>query len=54
MAEKQKVPMVVIIGDKEINENLVAIRDRRTREQYTLPRDEFINLAKKKINEGNF
>jgi threonyl-tRNA synthetase len=54
MAEKQKVPMVVIIGDKEINENLVAIRDRRTREQYTLSRDEFLKLSKNKLNEGNF
>ena len=53
-AEKQKVPMVIIIGDKEIKENLVAIRDRRTREQYTISRDEFISLVNKKINEGNF
>jgi threonyl-tRNA synthetase len=54
LAEKQKVPMVVVIGDKEVEEELVAIRDRRTREQYILSKDEFISLAKEEMSEGHF
>ena len=30
-AEKQKVPMIVLIGNKELNNNSLAIRDRRTK-----------------------
>ena len=33
--------MLVIIGDEEIEGKTVAIRDRRTREQYNLSEDEF-------------
>jgi threonyl-tRNA synthetase len=43
-AEKQRVPMIVVIGDEEVNENKVALRNRRTREQSTLSKDEFVAL----------
>ena len=48
-AEKQRVPYVIIVGDEEIENNKVAIRDRRNKEKYDLSRDEFIN----KIKEEN-
>ena len=48
-AEKQRVPYVVIIGDEEMENDTVAIRDRREKEKYNLSRDEFIN----KIKEEN-
>ncbi|MGC9351432.1 MAG: threonine--tRNA ligase, partial [Sulfurovum sp.] len=41
-AEKQRVPYVVIIGDEEVANKSVAIRNRRTREQYNLTQDEFM------------
>jgi len=53
-AEKTRVPMIVVIGDEEIANNTVAIRDRRTREQYTLSQEEFLTLIQTKINEVNF
>jgi threonyl-tRNA synthetase len=53
-AEKTRVPMIVVIGDEEIENKTVSIRDRRTREQYTLSQDEFLELIETKINEVNF
>ena len=46
--------MIVVIGDEEIQNKTVAIRDRRTREQYNLSEDEFLSLIQTKINEVNF
>ena len=53
-AEKTRVPMIVVIGDEEIENKTVSIRDRRTREQYTLSQDEFLELIETKINEVDF
>ncbi|EQB39515.1 threonyl-tRNA synthetase [Sulfurimonas hongkongensis] len=53
-AEKTRVPMLIIIGDEEVEGGTVAIRDRRTREQYNLSEDEFLKLIQTKINEVNF
>ncbi len=53
-AEKTRVPMIVVIGDEEIENKTVSIRDRRTREQYSLSEDEFLQLIQTKINEVNF
>ena len=53
-AEKTRVPMIVVIGDEEIENKTVAIRDRRTREQYNLSEDDFLSLIQTKINEVNF
>jgi threonyl-tRNA synthetase len=46
--------MIVVIGDEEIQNKTVAIRDRRTREQYNLSEEEFLQLIQTKINEVNF
>ncbi len=54
IAEKTRVPMIVVIGDEEIKKKTVAIRDRRTREQYTLSEEGFLSLIQTKINEVNF
>ena len=53
-AEKSRVPMLIIIGDEEVESKTVAIRDRRTREQYNLSEEEFLKLIQTKINEVNF
>lgn len=54
IAEKSRVPMLIIVGDEEVKNNTVAVRDRRTREQYNLSEDEFLKLIQTKINEVNF
>jgi len=51
-AEKQRVPYVVIVGDEEVNNNSVAIRDRREKEQYNLSFDEFMLKLTQQLNEG--
>ena len=53
-AEKQKVPMILVLGDNEVSEKSVALRDRRARQQQNLSLDEFINFAQTKLNEVNF
>jgi len=53
-AEKTRVPMIVVIGDDEIKNKTVAIRDRRTREQYNLSEEDFLTLIQTKVNEVNF
>ncbi len=51
-AEKQRVPYVVIIGDEEVENKTVAIRNRRTKEQYNLSFDEFMVELSQQLNEG--
>ena len=51
-AEKQRVPYVVIIGDEEVTNKTVAIRDRRNKEQYNLTQDEFMVKLTKQLQEG--
>ncbi len=53
-AEKSRVPMLIIIGDDEVANKKVSIRDRRVKEQYELSEDEFIKLIQTKISEVNF
>ncbi|MEY3089767.1 MAG: hypothetical protein RL113_83 [Pseudomonadota bacterium] len=51
-AEKQRVPYVVIIGDEEVANQTLAIRDRRSKEQYNLTQDEFMVKLKQQLQEG--
>ncbi len=53
-AEKGRVPMIIVLGDEEIEHKTIAVRDRRSREQYNLDESEFIELIRKKINEVHF
>ncbi len=51
-AEKQRVPYVIIVGDEEVANQSVAIRDRRAKEQYNLSFDEFMVKLTQQLNEG--
>ena len=51
-AEKQRVPFVVIIGDEEVANKSVAIRDRRAKEQYNLTQEEFMVKLTQQLQEG--
>jgi len=44
MAEKQRVPMIIVVGDEEVANETVALRDRRNREQSNMSKNEFINM----------
>ncbi len=54
VAEKQRVPMILVVGDEEIKNKTVALRDRRERKQYNLTKAEFYNIIKEKMNEVHF
>ena len=54
LSEKQKVPYIVVIGQKEVAEKELSIRDRIKKEQYTLKQEEFLNLISKQLNEVYF
>lgn len=53
-AEKGRVPMIIVIGDDEVANRTIAVRDRRSREQYNLSEAEFLAMIQVKINEVNF
>ena len=50
-AEKQRVPMILVLGDAEVEGRRVALRDRRKRERSELSLDEFIDMIKAKKQE---
>lgn len=54
IAEKQKLPMILVLGDDEVTKRSVALRDRRAKEQKNLSLDEFIKLVKEKMSEVHF
>jgi threonyl-tRNA synthetase len=53
-AEKGRVPMIIVLGDEEVSAKSVAVRDRRSREQYNLSEEQFLALIQQKINEVHF
>ncbi len=52
IAEKQRVPMIVVLGDEEVANKTVALRDRRKREQSNMGKDEFIQMLNE-IKKGS-
>jgi threonyl-tRNA synthetase len=47
-AEKQRVPMIVVIGDDEVANSTIALRDRRARERSEMTSEAFIEMLKEK------
>ena len=48
IAEKQRVPMIVVVGDDEVANSKVALRDRRKRERSEMSKQEFIDMLLQK------
>ena len=53
-AEKEHIPMLIVLGDAEVEGRKVAIRDRVKREQSEASLEQFYELIKSKINEVTF
>ena len=53
-AEKQRVPMIAVLGDNEVANSAIALRDRTTREQKDMQLGEFVGLLKSKLAEVSF
>jgi threonyl-tRNA synthetase len=43
-AEKQRVPMIVVVGDEEVANQKVALRDRRKRQRSEMTKTEFLDM----------
>jgi threonyl-tRNA synthetase len=43
-AEKQRVPMIVVVGDEEVANEKIALRDRRKRERSEMSKQEFMDM----------
>ena len=50
-AQLEKIPYMLVIGEKEMSEGSVAVRSRKTGDIGTMPVDEFFAFAKKQIDE---
>jgi len=44
IAEKQRVPMIVVVGDDEVANEKIALRDRRKRERSEMSKVEFLDM----------
>ncbi len=51
-AEKQRVPYVAIVGDDELKNSTVALRDRRAKKQYNLSLEDFMVKLANQLKEG--
>ena len=48
-AQLEKIPFMLVIGEKEMNEGSVAVRSRKTGDMGTMPTDDFIAFAKAQV-----
>ncbi|GAA8701895.1 threonine--tRNA ligase [Helicobacter pylori] len=54
LAEKQKIPMILVLGNKEMETEILSIRDREKQTQYKMPLKEFLNMVESKMQEVSF
>ncbi len=50
-AEKGRVPMILVLGEAEMENQMVALRDRRKRERSEMSRSDFLEMVKNKKQE---
>jgi len=50
-AAMEKVPYILVIGDKEVQQNMVAVRERGGKDLGAMPLDEFMQAVQKLVQE---
>jgi threonyl-tRNA synthetase len=50
-ASLEKVPYILVVGDKEVQQSAVAVRERGGKDLGAMPLLDFINKVKKKIED---
>ncbi|MCK9417977.1 MAG: threonine--tRNA ligase [Nitrospirae bacterium] len=50
-AAMEKVPYILVVGDKEVQQNMVAVRERGGKDLGAMPLAEFIDKTQKEISE---
>ena len=53
-AQMQKIPYMIIIGDKEVESNQLSLRSRSEGDLGTIAVDDFIDRALKEIKEKKY
>lgn len=48
-AEDNKIPLVVLIGESEVEAGVVKVRDTTTREEVTVKREELVQTVQHKL-----
>ncbi|MGL2370325.1 threonine--tRNA ligase [Helicobacter pylori] len=54
LAEKQKIPMILVLGNEEVETEILSIRDREKQARYKMPLKEFLNMVESKMQEVSF
>lgn len=49
-AEDNGIPMVVLIGESEVQEGVVKVRNTSSREEVTIKRDELTTVIKQRLS----
>ena len=52
-AQLEKVPYMLVVGAKEVEENIVSIRSRESAENETMNVDEFVARIKDEVENKN-
>jgi len=50
-AQLEKIPYMLVIGEKEMTEGTVAVRSRKTGDMGAMSAEEFISFAKAQVDE---
>jgi threonyl-tRNA synthetase len=53
LAEKQKVAYIAVVGENELKNNTLSVRDRVNKTQININKEEFIEMIKQQIKKGN-
>jgi threonyl-tRNA synthetase len=49
-AQMEKIPFMLVAGDKEMQNNEISVRDRKQGDMGVMKIDQFIDIIKEKIN----
>jgi threonyl-tRNA synthetase len=52
-AAMEKVPYILVVGDKEVQQNMVAVRERGGKDLGAMSLDEFMNGVQRLVREKN-
>ncbi|WP_242849757.1 His/Gly/Thr/Pro-type tRNA ligase C-terminal domain-containing protein, partial [Clostridium novyi] len=50
-AQLQKIPYMLVLGDKEMNENTIAVRSRKQGDLGAMQLVDFVAMVKKEVQE---
>lgn len=53
-AEKQRVPLIIVLGEKEMQSKILPIRDRHNKTQYEQNEEEFLKNLESRMKEVSF